>query len=59
MCYYEAKPKKLSKLGVVLIDNQDQVLEMEERPTTPKSNWCGPPIYYHTKQDTKLVDKRI
>ena len=59
MRYYEAEPKKLSKSGVVQIDEQDKVLEMEEKPATPKSNWCCPPFYYYTKQDAKLVEQGI
>ena len=59
MRYYEAEPMKLSKSGVVQIDDQDKILNMEEKPAEPKSNWCCPPFYYYTKQDAKLVEKGI
>ena len=59
MRYYEAEPMKLSKSGVVQIDDQDKILNMEEKPAMPKSNWCCPPFYYYTKQDAKLVEKGI
>ena len=59
MRYYEAEPMKLSKSGVVQIDAQDKILDMEEKPAEPKSNWCCPPFYYYTKQDAKLVKKGI
>ena len=55
MRYYEADPKKLSKSGVVEIDENDRVLCMEEKPAQPKSNWCCPPFYYYTKEAAKMV----
>lgn len=55
MRYYEAEPKKLSKSGVVEIDENDRVLCMEEKPAQPKSNWCCPPFYYYTKEAAKMV----
>ena len=59
MRYYEASEKKLSKCGVVEIDENDKILSMEEKPAEPKSNWCCPPFYYYTKTDAKLVKKGI
>ncbi len=53
--YYEAEPQKLSKSGVVEIDETDRVLCMEEKPAQPKSNWCCPPFYYYTKEAAKMV----
>ena len=55
MRYYEAEPQKLSKSGVVEIDETDRVLCMEEKPAQPKSNWCCPPFYYYTKEAAKMV----
>ena len=57
--YYEAEPQKLTKSGVVEIDEQDRVLGMEEKPAQPKSNWCCPPFYYYTKEAAKLVQTGI
>jgi len=59
MRYYEAEQKKLSKSGVVQIDANDRILSMEEKPATPKSNWCCPPFYYYTREDARLVEKGI
>ena len=59
MRYYEAEPKKLSKSGVVEIDENDRVLAMEEKPAQPKANWCCPPFYYYTKEAAKLVQTGI
>ena len=59
MRYYEAEQKKLTKCGVVEIDDSDRILSMEEKPAAPKSNWCCPPFYYYTKEDARLVEKGI
>lgn len=59
MRYYEAESKKLSKSGVLEIDNYDKVLRMEEKPAEPKSNWCCPPFYYYTANDAKLISIAI
>ncbi len=55
MRYFEADAKRLSKSGVVEVDGNDCVLGMEEKPQSPKSNWCCPPFYYYTKEDARLV----
>lgn len=59
MRYYEESAKRLSKCGVVEIDENDLVLSMEEKPENPKSNWCCPPFYYYTKEDSRLVKRGI
>ncbi len=59
MRYYEANAEKLKKSGVVVIDEHDKILDMAEKPSNPKSNWCCPPFYYYTRDDAKLVEKGI
>jgi len=59
MRYFEAVEKKLTKCGVVEIDENDKILGMEEKPEKPKSNWCCPPFYYYTKEDSHLIEKGI
>ncbi len=59
MRYYEGSQQKLTKCGVVQINEQDKILGMEEKPAQPKSNWCCPPFYYYTREDAKLVSKGI
>ena len=59
MRYYEPEEKKLTKCGVVEIDETDRIVSMEEKPAQPKSHWCSPPFYYYTKADAKLVAKGI
>ena len=55
MRYYEETEKKLQKCGVVCIDENDLITDMEEKPEVPKSHWCCPPFYYYTREDAKLV----
>lgn len=59
MRYYEADRKKLTKCGIVTIDEVDKILSMVEKPSDPPSNWCCPPFYFYTKADAKLVQKGI
>ena len=59
MRYYEANEQKLTKCGVVEINEADRILSMEEKPAQPRSHWCCPPFYYYTKVDAKLVQKGI
>jgi glucose-1-phosphate thymidylyltransferase len=55
MRYFEAVEQKLKKSGVVEIDENDRILGMEEKPQSPRSNWCCPPFYYYTREDARLV----
>ena len=55
MRYFEADRKRLTKCGVVEIDENDRIISMEEKPAEPKSNWCCPPFYYYSAADAGLV----
>ena len=59
MRYFEPSEQKLTKCGVVAVDEEDQIQSMEEKPAQPKSHWCCPPFYYYTRQDARLVEKGI
>ena len=59
MRYFEPEEKKLTKCGVLELDDSDKVLSMEEKPAQPKTHWCCPPFYYYTKADARLVEKGI
>lgn len=59
MRYYEPDEKKLTKCGVVEVDDGDRILSMEEKPAQPKSHWCCPPFYYYTRRDARLVEHGI
>lgn len=56
MRHYEDDVERLRKTGVALIDENDKVLEMQEKPREPKSNWAVPPFYiYHENDLQKIV----
>ena len=59
MRYYEAAEEKLRRSGVATVDENDKIVDMEEKPAQPKSNWCCPPFYYYTREDARLVKKGI
>ena len=59
MRYYEPDINKLRKAGVAVVDDQDRIISMEEKPAEPKSNWCTPPFYIYNAEDVPLVKKGI
>lgn len=59
MRYYETDINKLRKAGVAVVDDQDRIISMEEKPAEPKSNWCTPPFYIYKAEDVPLVKKGI
>ena len=59
MRYYEENLEKVKKSAELLIDKNDLILEMNEKPDNPKSNYCCPPFYIYFKEDVKYVDNAI
>ena len=59
MRYYEPSIEKLHKTGVAVVDENDKILNMEEKPAEPKSHWCTPPFYIYNEEDVPLVKKGI
>lgn len=59
MRHRETDKARLSKTGVVTIDQDDLVLSMEEKPKEPKSEWAVPPFYYYVKEDLPLIKEGI
>ena len=59
MRYFEENKEKIKKSACLLIDYNDLVLNMEEKPMEPKSNWCCPPFYIYSKDAVIEVDKAI
>ena len=55
MRHYQPSIDKLQRTGVVVLDENDKVLNMEEKPQEPKSNWAVPPFYIYMKKDLDLV----
>lgn len=59
MRYYEPDENKLHKTGVAQVDENDLILNMEEKPEVPKAHWCTPPFYYYTRNDAKMIARGI
>ena len=55
MCHEQKDIEKLRRTGVIVVDDQMRVLNMEEKPEQPKSTWAVPPFYIYKKQDLPLV----
>ena len=55
MCHEQPSIEKLQRTGVIVVDDQMRVLNMEEKPQEPKSHWAVPPFYIYTKSDLDLV----
>ena len=59
MRYFESNLNKIKKSANLIIDENDKIIKMLEKPETPESNWCCPPFYLYKKEDLKLIDKCI
>lgn len=55
MRYWEESEEKLRKTGVAVVDDEDRIVDMEEKPAEPKSHWCTPPFYIYKASDVGLV----
>ncbi len=59
MRYFEPNMERLKKSGVLVVENDGLVINMQEKPVEPKSTWCCPPFYIIVKKDVPLVAKGI
>ena len=50
MCHEQPSIEKLQRTGVIVVDEQMRVLNMEEKPQEPKSHWAVPPFYIYRKE---------
>ena len=55
MCHHEPEIHKLQRTGVIEVDDQMRVLQMQEKPVVPVSHWAVPPFYIYRKEDLSLV----
>ncbi len=55
MCHEQPSIERLQRTGVVVLDGNNRVLNMEEKPQAPKSHWAVPPFYIYLKKDLGLV----
>lgn len=59
MCHEQPSIEKLQRTGVILVDSDMKVLNMEEKPQVPKSHWAVPPFYIYLKKDLDLVKQSV
>lgn len=59
MSHTQPSLEKLQRTGVVVLDENNRVLNMEEKPQVPKSTWAVPPFYVYLKKDLDLVRKSV
>ena len=55
MCHEQQDVEKLRRTGVIVVDEQMKVLEMQEKPEHPKTTWAVPPFYVYLKKDLPLI----
>ena len=55
MCHLEPEVYKLQRTGVIEVDDDMKVLQMQEKPEVPVSHWAVPPFYIYRKEDLPLV----
>lgn len=55
MCHEQPNIEKLQRTGVIVVDDNMKVLNMEEKPKEPKSHWAVPPFYIYLKKDLEQV----
>lgn len=59
MCHEQPSVERLQRTGVVVLDENNRVLNMEEKPLVPKSHWAVPPFYIYLKKDMELVKSSV
>lgn len=59
MCHHQPSIERLQRTGVIVVDEQWKVLDMEEKPQQPKSHWAVPPFYIYLQKDLDLVRSAV
>lgn len=55
MCHHEPDLRRLQRTGVIAVDAGMRVLEMQEKPEKPVSNWAVPPFYIYSRADLPAI----
>ena len=55
MCHHEPEIWKLQRTGVIEVDSEMRVLQMQEKPQKPVSHWAVPPFYIYRRQDLPII----
>lgn len=59
MCHEQPSIELLQRTGVVTLDENNKVLNMEEKPRNPKSHWAVPPFYIYLRKDLDIVRSSV
>ncbi|GHT53455.1 hypothetical protein FACS189446_0900 [Bacteroidia bacterium] len=59
MTYEEPEIKALQRTGVIVMDENNKVLEMQEKPENPKTHHAVPPFYLYKKEDLNKIRECI
>ena len=59
MCHHEPEIYKLQRTGVIEVDDDMRVLQMQEKPQEPVSHWAVPPFYIYRREDLPLIRSAI
>jgi len=59
MTPYEPDIEALKRTGVITIDSNNRVFEMQEKPLEPKSHNAVPPFYIYKKEDIKYIKECV
>ena len=59
MCHYEPEIYKLQRTGVIEVDDDMKVLQMQEKPAVPVSHWAVPPFYIYRRADLPLIKQAL
>lgn len=59
MCHHEPSVEKLQRTGVIEVDENMRVIQMQEKPKEPVSHWAVPPFYIYRKADIPYIMKSI
>lgn len=55
MCHHEPEIYKLQRTGVIAVNDDMKVLQMQEKPQEPVSHWAVPPFYVYLKKDLPII----
>lgn len=56
MRFNEPDFEKIKRSANLIVDENDKVLTMLEKPSAPQTHWCCPPFYFYKKEDIVLID---
>ena len=59
MCHRETELAKLQRTGVIEVDEDMKVLQMQEKPKVPVSHWAVPPFYIYKKEDIGVLRRCV